>query len=94
MVDVPPQNQDGSHWLNCLIEGEYNVLPVAVGVHEKVIYLQGVIRSSAAQSLKDVDPYNLELWKASAFYAPRSDIDLLSHSNRSTLISKLTISAT
>ena len=50
------------------MEGESNALPVIVGIHEKVIYLQDVIRSSATQSLKDVDAYNLELWKMSAFY--------------------------
>ena len=53
--------------LNCVIEGEYKILQVTVE-HScwMISYLKEVIQNEAKHgTLKDVDPYTLELWKVS-----------------------------
>jgi hypothetical protein len=56
--------------LNCLIEGEDIVFVVSVGLEDVVSELKKLIRERALDSLKDVDPYTLELWKVSAINKP------------------------
>ncbi|KIL64993.1 hypothetical protein M378DRAFT_554864 [Amanita muscaria Koide BX008] len=50
--------------LKCLIEGEDIVFPVTAGCDDEVSDLKELIRSERAlDSLKDIDPHTLELWK-------------------------------
>ena len=57
--------------LNCLIEGEYIVFVVPVEQNDVVSELKEFIQSKRAlDSLKDVDPHTLELWKVSAIDEP------------------------
>ncbi len=61
------QSQDDPPLLNCLIEGEYVVFPVALGCDYMVGQFKEVIKSKRVlDSLKNVDAYTLELWKVSA----------------------------
>ncbi|KIK09119.1 hypothetical protein K443DRAFT_808 [Laccaria amethystina LaAM-08-1] len=61
--------------LNCLIEGEDIVFVIPVEPDDHVSKLKGAIQSERAMdSLKDVGPHTLELWKV--------DIDLDSHDNQ------------
>ena len=66
MLDAPAQDQGDSRELNCLIEGESNVLQVIVAIHKKVGDLQEAIKSRAAHTFKNVDSYNVVLCKVSA----------------------------
>jgi hypothetical protein len=60
-------SQDGSRRLNCLIEGKYNVFLVTVGCDCVVSDLKKeIIRERALDTLKNVGPHILELWKVSA----------------------------
>jgi hypothetical protein len=53
--------------LNCLIEGEDIVFVIPVEPDDHVSKLKGAIQSERAMdSLKDVGPHTLELWKVSA----------------------------
>ena len=57
--------------IKCLIEGETIVFPVTAGRDDEVSDLKEFIQSKRAlDSLKDVDPYTLELWKVSAIDEP------------------------
>ena len=57
--------------LKCLIEGEDIVFPVTVVRDEEVSDLKEKIQSKRAlDSLKDVGPHTLELWKVSAIDEP------------------------
>ncbi|KAF8341835.1 hypothetical protein F5887DRAFT_1135823 [Amanita rubescens] len=50
--------------LKCLIEDEVTVFPVDVACNDEVSDLKKLIQKERAQdSLKDVGPYPLELWK-------------------------------
>ncbi|KAM6503866.1 hypothetical protein JOM56_000809 [Amanita muscaria] len=54
----------GTLRLQCLIEGEDIVFPVTAGCDDEVSDLKKLIRSERAlDSLKDVGPHTLELWK-------------------------------
>ncbi|KAF8637770.1 hypothetical protein AX14_010268, partial [Amanita brunnescens Koide BX004] len=75
MLDAPAQDQGDSRELNCLIEGESNVLQVIVAIHKKVGDLQEAIKSRAAHTFKNVDSYNVVLCKV--------DIDLNTHDDHS-----------
>ena len=73
MLDTP----DGSCRLNCLIEGESIVFVVTVGRDCVVSDLQEVIQSKRAlDTLKDVGPHTLELWKVSAIDEPLCELTL------------------
>ena len=53
--------------LQCLIKGESIVFPVTVEQDDDVGELKEVVQSERAlDSLKDVGPHTLELWKVSA----------------------------
>jgi hypothetical protein len=68
----------GSRKLNCLIEGESNVFVVPVGPEDVVSELKELIRSKRAlDSLKDVGPHTLGLWKVSAIDEPLCEMTLL-----------------
>ena len=57
--------------LKCLIEGEDIVFPVTVVRDDEVSDLKEKIQSKRAlDSLKDVGPHTLELWKVSAIDEP------------------------
>ena len=58
--------QDGSRWLNCLIEGEFIIFVVTVG-HNCVIsdLKEEIQRERAMGTLKYVGPHTLEQWKVS-----------------------------
>ena len=59
------------HKLNCLIEGEYTVFVVPVEKNDVVSELKEKIQGKRAlDSLKDVSPHTLELWKVSAIDEP------------------------
>jgi hypothetical protein len=60
-------SQIGSCQLNCLIEGESIIFVVTVGCNCVVSDLKEVIQPKRAlDTLKDVGPHTLELWKVSA----------------------------
>ncbi|KAF8348014.1 hypothetical protein F5887DRAFT_674717 [Amanita rubescens] len=62
--------------LKCLIEGEFIVFPVTAVCDDKVSDLEKSIQSERAlDSLKDVGPHTLELWKV--------NIDLNTHDKQS-----------
>jgi hypothetical protein len=64
--------------LKCLIKGEYIVFPVTVACNGEVSDLKTSIRSERAlDSLKDVGPHILELWKVSAISEPLCEMTLL-----------------
>ncbi len=57
------------HKLKCLIEGEDTVFSVIAASNDEVSDLKKSIRSERAlDSLKDVGPHTLELWKVSAIF--------------------------
>lgn len=67
MPETPVLTNDKSRELNCLIEGESIVFVVPVGHDYKVSHLKEAIKGKRAQdTLKDVGPHILELWKVSA----------------------------
>ncbi|KAF8236631.1 hypothetical protein L208DRAFT_1251067, partial [Tricholoma matsutake] len=69
-------SQDGSRKLKCLIEGECIVFSVTVGRDWDVGELKESVQSKRAlDTLKDVGPHTLELWKV--------NIDLETHDKRS-----------
>ena len=60
-------SQEVLYDLNCLIDGESIVFPVAAKRDTKVGYLKEIIRSKRElDTLKDIGPHTLELWKVSA----------------------------
>jgi len=60
-------SQISSCWLNCLIEGKSIVFVVTVGCDCVVSDLKEVIQpKQALDTLKNVGPHTLELWKVSA----------------------------
>ncbi len=62
-----PQGQDAPPLLNCLIEGESNVFPIAVRRDYAVGEFRRVIQEERAlDTLEGVGPHTLELWKVSA----------------------------
>jgi hypothetical protein len=65
----------GSRQLNCLIEGESIVFPVTF-THDCVVgEFKEVIQSkSAPDTLKDVGPHTLELWKVSTIDDSRCEV--------------------
>ena len=71
-------SQDGSCRLNCLIEGESIVFVVTVG-HDCVVsdLKEKIQRERAMDTLKDIGPHTLELWKVSAIDDPRCEVTLL-----------------
>ncbi|KAK2465690.1 hypothetical protein APHAL10511_002234 [Amanita phalloides] len=61
---TPVPNQGDTLQLNCLIEGEPTVFVVPVGRNNVVSNLKKLIQSERVlDSLKDVGPHTLELWK-------------------------------
>ena len=55
-----------SHWLHCVIEGKSNVFTVTVPYHLEVEDLKKAIKGVwALDTLKNVGPHILELWKVS-----------------------------
>ena len=63
-ITMLAQNQDGSRRLNCLIEGESNVLQVnIVAIDKAVSELQDDIRSKAAHALQNIGAHKLVLYK-------------------------------
>jgi Crinkler effector protein N-terminal domain len=68
-------SQDGSRWLNCLIEDESIVFPVTVGRDRVVSDLKKEIQRERAMGiLKDIDPHTLDLWKVSAIDESRCEV--------------------
>lgn len=66
MVTTLTPSQGGFVWLNCLIEDEYRVFRVNVGLNDVVDDLKKSIQSERALSiLKNIDPHTLELLKVS-----------------------------
>jgi hypothetical protein len=62
----------------CLVEGETIVFPVTAVCADEVSDLKEAIQSKRAlDSLKDVDPHTLELWKVSAIDEPLCEMTLL-----------------
>ena len=57
--------QDDAIRLVCLIEGKSNVFVVSVRRDDLVDDLRCFIHKKAQITLKDIDTYNLELWKVS-----------------------------
>jgi len=67
MFTTSVPSQDGSRRLNCLIEGESNVFLVTVERDCVVSDLKEKIQMKRAlDSLRNVGPHTLELWKVSA----------------------------
>ena len=63
--------------LLCLIEGEDIVFPVTAERDDEVSDLKEAIQSKRAlDSLKDVGPHILELWKVSAIEEPLCEVTL------------------
>ena len=59
-----PETQ--SRELHCLIAGESIVFIITMGCDYKVSHLKGVIQKERGlDTLKDVGPHTLELWKVS-----------------------------
>jgi hypothetical protein len=70
--------QDGSRRLYCLIEGESIIFLVTIGRDCVVSELkQEIQRERALDTLKNVDPHILELWKVSAIDESRCEVTLL-----------------
>ena len=71
-------SQDGSRRLNCLIEGESIVFPVTVG-HDCVVgeLKEKIQEKRAMDTLKDVGPHTLELWKVSTINESRCEVTWL-----------------
>ena len=68
---LPRNSPMAPHKLNCLIEGEYTVFVVPVEKNDVVSELKEKIHGKRAlDSLKDVSPHTLELWKVSAIDEP------------------------
>ncbi len=64
--------------LKCLIEGEATVFPVTAVGDNEVSDLKEFIQSKRAKdTLKDVGPHILELWKVSAIDEPLCEMTLL-----------------
>ena len=92
MIDNPVPSQDGSRKLSCLIEGEPIVFAVTAGRDWVVSELKNAIKKERElDTLKNVGPHTLALWKVSAIDESRCDIGLLPHPNRSTSILKFTM---
>ena len=67
MDETTVPSQEVLYDLNCLIERESIIFPVAVTRDSRVGYLKKAIqRERALSTLKGVDPHTLELWKVSA----------------------------
>jgi Crinkler effector protein N-terminal domain len=78
MLDSPVPSQDGSHKLNCLIEGESIVFTVPVGRDWNISNFKKAIQSKRElDTLKGVDPHTLELWKVSAIDESRCEMTWL-----------------
>ena len=70
--------RDGSFRLLCLIEGESEVFTVEEPDHIEIGYLKKVIqRERALDTLKDVGPHTLKLWKVSAINELRCEVTWL-----------------
>jgi Crinkler effector protein N-terminal domain len=93
---MPVPSQDGSRLLRCLIEGESAVFTVQVSSRIEIGDLKEVVqRKRALDTLKNVGPHTLELWKVSAINESRCEvtwltptlqqvnIDLKNHNNHS-----------
>ena|SRR6266550_1284365 len=66
------------HKLKCLIEGEDTVFSVIAASNDEISDLKKSIRSERAlDSLKDVGPHTLELWKVSTINKPLCEMTLL-----------------
>jgi len=66
-----------THKFKCLIEGEAIVFPVTAVCNDEVSQLNKLIRSERAlDSLKDVDPRTLKLWKVSVIDESSSEVTL------------------
>ena len=64
--------------LNCLIKGEDIVFPVTAECDDLVGVLKvSIQRTRALDSLKDVGPHTLELWKVCAIDEPLCEMTLL-----------------
>ena len=72
---MPVPSQDGSRLLRCLIEGESAVFTVQVSSRTEIGDLKEVVqRKRALDTLKNVSPHTLELWKVSAINESRCDM--------------------
>lgn len=70
---------DGSRRLRCVIEGESVVFTVEESCQMEIGELKEVIqRKRALDTLKDVGPHTLDLWKVSAIDESRCEVTWLS----------------
>ncbi|KIM72228.1 hypothetical protein PILCRDRAFT_99398 [Piloderma croceum F 1598] len=75
MFATSVMSQDGSCRLNCLIEGESIVFVVTTGHDCAVSNLKEDVQcKQAMDTLKDVGPHTLELWKVSAINELRCEV--------------------
>ena len=75
---TPAMSKGDSYKLNCLIEGEFIVFLVTVEKDYAVDEFKRVIQDMRQQeTLKDVDPPTLELWKVSAIEALQYEVTSL-----------------
>jgi hypothetical protein len=81
LAPIVPETQvliNDSRQLNCLIKGKSIVFLVTVACNCAVSNLKEAIqRKQALDSLKDVGPHKLELWKVSAIDKSRCEVTWL-----------------